>query len=61
MGTEGQKDIQVSVIVPHYNDLEALDRCLSGLTAQTFPAEQVEIIVADNMSEVGLEAVPVIA
>jgi glycosyltransferase involved in cell wall biosynthesis len=47
----------VSVIVPHYNDLEALDICLSALTSQSFPAGQTEIIVADNASPQGRDAV----
>lgn len=40
----------VSVIVPHYDDAVRLDRCLSALARQDFPAAQVEIIVADNRS-----------
>lgn len=47
----------VSVIVPHYNDLEGLDVCLSALANQTFPAERVEIVVSDNASPQGLAAV----
>jgi glycosyltransferase involved in cell wall biosynthesis len=47
----------VSVIIPHYNDLEALDVCLSALARQSFPAERTEIIVADNASPQGREAV----
>lgn len=47
----------VSVIVPHYNDLEALETCLSALAAQTFPPEKYEIIVADNASPCGPDAV----
>ncbi len=46
---------RVSVVIPHYNDLAALDRCLTGLSQQTYPVH--EIIVADNNSPVGLEAV----
>jgi GT2 family glycosyltransferase len=46
---------RVSVVIPHYNDLAALDRCLDGLSRQTYPAH--EIIVADNDSPVGPEAV----
>jgi glycosyltransferase involved in cell wall biosynthesis len=49
--------MHVSVIVPHYNDLEALDICLSALADQTFPAERTEIIVADNASPQGRQAV----
>lgn len=40
----------VSVIIPHYNDPVRLDRCLTALAAQDFPADQVEIVVADNGS-----------
>ena len=47
----------VSVIVPHYNDLEALDICLSALAIQSFPPERTEIIVADNASPQGRDAV----
>jgi glycosyltransferase involved in cell wall biosynthesis len=47
----------VSVIVPHYQDLGGLDRCLASLCAQSFPADQFEIIVADNNSPVGKSAV----
>lgn len=43
----------VSVIVPHYNDLARLDRCLERLTAQSLAPERFEIIVADNMSPAG--------
>lgn len=45
---------RVTVVVPHYNDLERLDRCLAALSTQTMPANRYEIVVADNMSTVGL-------
>ncbi len=48
---------EISVIVPHYADLERLDRCLAALTAQTVPAARYEIVVADNMSPAGEAAV----
>ncbi|QWC58300.1 glycosyltransferase [Erythrobacter sp. 3-20A1M] len=49
---------EISVIIPHYQDLEALDKCLEALRLQTItPAREFEIIVADNNSPVGLEAV----
>lgn len=48
---------EVSVVVPHFNDLENLDACLACLTDQTLPRDRYEIIVADNMSAVGFEAV----
>ena len=47
----------VSVIVPHYNDLAGLDRCLSALERQTYPRDRFEIVVGDNNSPVGAEAV----
>jgi glycosyltransferase involved in cell wall biosynthesis len=49
--------MKVSVIVPHYNDLAALDLCLAALERQTFPPHQREIIVADNASPQGEAAV----
>lgn len=48
---------RVSVIVPHYGDTAVLDRCLSALVTQTMPANDYEIIVADNMSPQGEVAV----
>lgn len=49
--------LTVSVIIPHYNDLDRLDACLTTLELQSYPAELVEIIVADNNSSVGAAAV----
>lgn len=40
--------LRVSVIVPTYRDWPRLALCLEGLSRQTLPAEQFEIIVADN-------------
>jgi glycosyltransferase involved in cell wall biosynthesis len=47
----------ISIIVPHYDDLASLDRCLSALVMQTLPPDRYEIIVADNMSPCGEAAV----
>ena len=47
----------VSVIIPHYNDVEALTGCVEMLLCQTWPADRMEIIVADNNSSCGLSAV----
>jgi glycosyltransferase involved in cell wall biosynthesis len=49
--------VYVSVVVPHLNDLIGLEACLSRLTTQTFPAHAYEIIVADNGSTCGADAV----
>jgi glycosyltransferase involved in cell wall biosynthesis len=48
---------KLSVIVPHYRDLDGLDRCLAALGRQTYPADAFEVIVADNASPEGEEAV----
>ena len=47
----------VSVIIPHYNDLANLKRCIDLLAAQTVPHSQFEIVVADNNSSCGLKEV----
>jgi GT2 family glycosyltransferase len=47
----------VSVVIPHFDDLANLDRCLGLLAAQTLPRGRFEIIVADNNSRCGLDAV----
>jgi GT2 family glycosyltransferase len=48
---------KVSVIVPHFQDLDGLDRCLDALGRQTYPAGDFEILVADNASPAGETAV----
>lgn len=47
----------VSVVVPHYNDLERLAQCLMTLDKQTFPRDHFEIIVSDNDSPCGVAAI----
>ncbi|MBV8793360.1 MAG: glycosyltransferase [Hyphomicrobiales bacterium] len=47
----------VSVIVPHLDDYDNLDTCLTLLQAQSFPGDRTEIIVADNGSSRGFDAV----
>jgi GT2 family glycosyltransferase len=51
----------VSVIIPHYNDLDHLEHCLEALRHQTLARERYEVIVADNNSVGGVEAVERIA
>lgn len=48
---------KLCVIVPHYNDLAGLDRCLRALEAQTLPRECYDIVVGDNDSPQGESAV----
>src|SRR5260221_2348563 len=51
----------ISVVIPHYNDLEHLVRCLDSLRRQTLPRERFEVIVADNNSVGGVAAVQRVA
>lgn len=46
---------RISVVIPHFNDLDNLKICLSCLMQQTLPHDQFEIIVADNNSDLGLD------
>ncbi|MFL5253116.1 MAG: glycosyltransferase [Rhodopila sp.] len=47
----------VSVVIPHYNHLESLGRCYAKLRTQTWPQDDLEIVVADNNSACGMDAV----
>jgi GT2 family glycosyltransferase len=46
-----------SVIVPHLDDYDNLEACVALLAEQSFPSERTEIIIADNGSSRGLDAV----
>ncbi|MEJ2758184.1 MAG: glycosyltransferase family 2 protein [Anaerolineales bacterium] len=43
--------INVSVIVPCYNEEKTIRLLLDALTRQTYPAANMEVIIADGMSE----------
>jgi glycosyltransferase involved in cell wall biosynthesis len=47
----------VSVVIPHYNDLIGLRICYARLLSQTWPRDDFEIVVADNNSACGIQAV----
>jgi glycosyltransferase involved in cell wall biosynthesis len=47
----------VSGVIPHYNSLAILKNCVSLLDRQTFCRDRFEIIVADNNSSRGMDAV----
>lgn len=47
------RGLSVSVIVPARNETGNVDACLRALVAQTYPSEQVEIIVVDDRSTDG--------
>ncbi|WP_294540671.1 glycosyltransferase [uncultured Rhodoblastus sp.] len=50
-------DAFVSIILPHYNDLDNLKVCIALLEKQSFPRDRFEIIVAENNSACGMDAV----
>jgi len=47
---DGMTSIKVSVIVPCYNEESTIEELLSAILGQTFPVEQVEVVIADGMS-----------
>ena len=47
----------VSVIVPHFDDYDNLDTCLTLLGEQSFPSGRTENIIADNGGSRGFDAV----
>lgn len=49
--------LRVSVVIPHYNDLGNLHRCIALLEAQSLPRGSFEILVVDNNSPAGVDAV----
>ncbi len=51
----------ISVIVPHYNDLQGLEQCLAALAAQQGVSSAIEVIVGDNDSPCGIAAVQRVA
>ena len=58
VGDRGPLDMGlVSVIVPHLERLRNLDACLTLLRRRVFPGDRTEVIVADNGSLRGLDAV----
>ncbi len=48
---------RISIILPHYNDLHGLALCLDSIDRQTIDRAAYEIIVGDNASPCGREAV----
>ena len=48
---------RVSVIVPHFNALDALGECLDSLARQSFPSDRAEVIVCDNNSPIDRAAI----
>lgn len=57
MSLSGHKVPFVSVIVPCRNEEPFIARCLDSLLANDYPAERMEIIVADGMSRDGTRAI----
>ena len=47
----------LTVVIPHYNDLAGLDACLTALDAQTLGREAFTVVVGDNASPQGGDAI----
>ena len=47
----------ISVIIPHYCQPDALGRCLTSLEGQSLPRKRFEIVVVDNNSPGGIDPV----
>ncbi len=45
---------EVSIVIPHFNQLALLEKCLESLERQTLPRSRYQIIVADNGAPGGL-------
>lgn len=60
-GTHGRRGVidvpSVSIIVPHLDDEENLNVCLTLLERQSFPRDRIEIIIADSGSACGVPAI----
>ncbi|MGH7153251.1 MAG: glycosyltransferase [Acetobacteraceae bacterium] len=57
---EAQKAPVVSVVIPHLNDLAHLKICCARLREQSWPADRMEIVVADNNPAWGLAPVTLV-
>lgn len=53
MTDRGEVRPLVSVVVPMLDELGAIDRCLDGFEAQTYPLEALEVLVVDGGSTDG--------
>ena len=51
MQREKNQAVEVSVIVPCYNEADTIHLLLDALLKQTFPVDQFEVVIADAMSE----------
>lgn len=49
--------VEVSIVIPHYNQKSALNRTLSALSKQTIPPKNIQIVVCDDGSDQDLEDV----
>jgi len=47
---------QVSIIIPCYNEQRTIKPLLDGLLGQSFPAENMEVVIADGKSNDGTQA-----
>lgn len=47
--------IKVAIIIPTYNDVKRLQKCLQAIAKQTFPTSEIRVYVVDNNSTENIE------
>ncbi|MEU7001277.1 glycosyltransferase [Nonomuraea sp. NPDC046570] len=52
-------ELSVSVVIPAYDCQDALDRTLAALAVQTYPADLLDVVVADDGSRPALRVPPI--
>jgi GT2 family glycosyltransferase len=51
--SQAEKHPLVSIVIPMYNEAEAITRCLESLLRQDYPRDRMDIVVADGCSTDG--------
>ena len=45
--------LDVSVVIPMYNEIRTIDRCIGSILRQDYPQEHIEIVIVDGGSQDG--------
>jgi glycosyltransferase involved in cell wall biosynthesis len=57
MDTGRMSRLDVSVVIPLYNDASTIGRCLESVLSQEYPGDRFEVIVVDNSSTDGSDRI----
>ncbi|MBN1479538.1 glycosyltransferase family 2 protein [candidate division KSB1 bacterium] len=47
----------VSIVIPMLNERDAIERCINSIFAQDYPADRLEIVIVDGLSDDGSQQV----